>query len=97
MMAIENPKITINELVSLEKKVEDNSAIIDDYRRLEAIIKSFGLDGVLYNSLKEYNVLSMDDVLRERKKPINYKNPVIEGSIIGVFSGIISVIKSNIK
>lgn len=97
MAQIENPQLTIESLGILEKKIELNTAMPEDYKRLDGYLTSIGLKPYVIEVLKEYEFNSYEEYILERKKSYELKERITESTILGTILGIISGLKKYIQ
>ena len=94
-------KSTINELEVISKKIENNTATIEDYKRYEYLLQSGGLShDYIYSYLIRAGFNSWEDFIAARKKKENNdKEASLVGAIIGLGLGLllIAMLGSNSK
>lgn len=82
----------ISELELLSKKIETNSASLDDYKRYEGILLNSGLNkSYIYNFLNQAGFNTWEEFALARKDKEKEKNigTAIIGGIIGLGLGLI--------
>src|SRR5258708_5734582 len=94
MSAIEKPKFDKEYFDLLQKKIENNKAIVDEYKSLDDFIESTtGISNYILNPLKELDIYSFQDYIDERKKDFSPLKAKLEGQILGRIIGAISALK----
>lgn len=96
-MTEENPKLEKPLLSLLSKKILQNTATADEYKRLEYFLSPFFGKDFLMNRIKEFNIYSFEEYILERSKPIAQKNRAVDGAILGTILGSISVLDKYIS
>jgi len=93
------PQFTIQYLDSFEKKVIEDTAELPDYFGFVTNIKPYGLNGILESEMKKYDVYSIEQFIKERRKDKNdpTRNRYVDSAIIGIFKGMIKALKSQLK
>jgi len=90
----ENPNIDFNQLSNLESTIYSNEAIEDDYKLLDKNIAIIiGPQDYILNSMKRNGVNNYTDFIKERKKDVNYRNPSVDGILLGTIIGAIQTLK----
>jgi hypothetical protein len=89
-----NPNFTKEEVDSLQKKIEKNSATIEDYKVLDYFMSLNGTGKEFFlRSLKEKDIDSYDEFIKDRnnfqnigEKQRGNINIIVNGTIISIFS-----------
>lgn len=90
----QNIEVTHKYLNNLEKSILSNVAEIKDYEGLEDVIfQYFNFENFISNEMKKYNIYSFEHFINERKTPIEKRNIFVDSTLIGVLTGIISVLR----
>jgi hypothetical protein len=98
IITIENPKLDVDTLSILKKKIETNEAKVKDYEILDYFLSSPGFDykNFILERLKEYNIHSYEEYILERKKSFEFRNRAVNGFALGTILGAISALEKYI-
>lgn len=96
MMTVPNPKLDIETLSLIKKKIEMNEASSKDYETLDYFLSSFGYKNFILDRLKEYEILSYEEYILERKKSFDLRNRNVNGAALGTILGAISALEKYI-
>ncbi len=88
----ENTKVSEESLLLIEQKILANKASVKDYKVLENLMSTFGAEDYILNKFKMYGIPSYELFILERKKKFPYRNHAVDGILIGVLQGAISVL-----
>lgn len=88
----ENTKVSEEALLLIEQKILVNKASVKDYKVLENLMSNFGEGNYILNKFKEYGIPSYEFFIWERNKEFTYRNRAVDGILIGVLQGAISVL-----
>jgi hypothetical protein len=92
----QNPKLDVETLSLIKKKIEENEASPEDYKNLDYFLSSFGYKNFILERLKEYHIHSYEEYILERKKSFAFRNRAVNGSALGVIFGAISTLEKYI-
>lgn len=93
MSAIENPKISIDELNKLEELIKENRAKFEDYSLLDNYLSFLGIDNFILSKLRDNKIDGYEDFIYQRKSFSSSSLNMLVGSVLGV----ISVLKKHIS
>lgn len=93
LMTIQNPRLDIESLVSLEHKIKSNNATPDDYETLDYFISNLGVQDYILNKLKKHGIDSYDMYILKRKDSNDSISISANGILLGTILGAITVLK----
>ncbi len=82
--------IEYKEINDLSKKIDSNTATLDDYKRYELLLLSGGISkDYIYNYLSKAGFNSWDEFVKARQnKETERNNAIIVGSLVGIGIGL---------
>lgn len=84
---IENPKLSIDDLNTIEDKIKKNSAVTTDYEILDNYLSFIGVDNYILNKLREKRINNYNEFINLRKnKNSDGDINMLVGSVLGVIS-----------
>lgn len=96
-MADINIKMTKNELDALESKLNSKTATVDDYKLIDAFLLKSGLpENYFLGELKKHDIHSFEQLQQYIIKPTEPRNPIREGKVAGIVSGLLIFLKGRI-
>lgn len=90
----ENPKLSMDELSNLKKKVENKIASSDDFEKLDYFLSSTGSTKLISEKLKEFNLNSYAEYFKNKNNMPESLISEIDKNIQGISLGIISFLKT---
>ena len=94
MTVLENPKLSMNELLSIQKKIEDKIANAADFEKLDYFLYSTGASKLIQKKLQEYNLSDYNEYVMSRNNMPEFRKNEIDKNIQGISLGIISYLKT---
>jgi hypothetical protein len=94
MTVIDNPKLSMNELISIQKKIEDKLANAEDFEKLDYFLFSTGTSKLIQKKLQEYNLSTYNEYILSRNNMTESLKNEIDKNIQGISLGIISYLKT---
>ena len=92
---MENISLNTDDLLSLKKRIEDNTAIVKDYENLDFFLSSINLGGYILQSMKEKGYLNYQNFIDQRNKKTLMKDNASEAFIFGTIMECISLLLNN--
>jgi hypothetical protein len=94
MTQIENPRLSMDELTNLQKKIEGRIASASDFEKLDYFLFSLGAKKLILNKLKEYNLNSYSEFIESKNRPLDPLTNELDKNIQGISLGIISYLRT---
>lgn len=88
---MENPKLSIDDLSTIEDKIKNNSAVTTDYEILDNYLSFNGVDNYILNKLREKRINNYNEFINLRK---NKNSDADINMLVGAVLGVISVLKN---
>ena len=92
MGTIENPKISIEDLNNMEKRIKENTATSIDYKKLDDYLSFLGIKNYIITKLHSSKIDDYQDFIYQRTN----KNSSELNKLVGSVLGVISYIKNHI-
>ena len=94
MTQIENPRLSLDELSTLQRKIEERIAGASDFEKLDFFLYSLGANKLILNKLKEYNLNNYSEYIELTNRPFDPRINEIDKNIQGISLGIISYLRT---
>ena len=90
----ENIPLTLNKVLELQNKIENNLATFNDYAQLDFLLSAINMGGYILQTIKDRGYYDYDNYIRERKKSdINKKDVFSESFVNGTIKESITLLK----
>lgn len=92
----QNPKLDIETLSLLRRKIEINEASPEDYKILDYFLQVFDYKNFILEKLRKYEIYSYEEYIIERKQRSDLRNKNVNGDMLGIILGAISALEKYI-
>ncbi|MES2372203.1 MAG: hypothetical protein V4557_06465 [Bacteroidota bacterium] len=86
MSAVENPKISLQDLNDLEDRIKNNRATSEDYSVLDNYLSFLGVKNYILSTLEKHRINGYEEFIDQRKNYSSSEINMLVGSVLGVIS-----------